>query len=361
MNDNQKKWLITGGVFVLALVLTVFAGLGIHKMTGRSSDETETAEAASNTEAQETEPVTEETPSADTEAADTEAADTEAPTETETQAADESTPAQTETEAAETETAAPVQPAVNIRQLGAEEIADIRANFTDTAQGFYISGDRDEQNRAMSCVSRDAHLNGAIGNVLIFGPAAEPPAVYFTFIMTTEYAPNTENLLNTLANYNVKALFLMDKPYAEHNTAIVQRMIAEGHEIGSMGSSLPDGGIVTLGLEGMNDDLFAFHNYMLDTFGYTMRKFYFSYDSYTEQAVALAARMGYQVTFYSANYVDYDHNKAIDVNNLLVSLDYQMHPGCIYSLHTTNSASIEVIPYIIQRAMEKGYMIGQLP
>ena len=75
----------------------------------------------------------------------------------------------------------------------------------------------------------------------------------------------------------------------------------------------------------------------------------------------LAARMGYQVTFYSANYVDYDHNKAIDVNNLLVSLDYQMHPGCIYSLHTTNSASIEVIPYIIQRAMEKGYMIGQLP
>ena len=354
MNDLQKKWLITGGVFLAAVALTVLAALGISRMTGTKRSEEPETEVAGSTEPSETE-----APETDTtEAEQTEPSSTEPVTEPST----EETSSEEETESTEPETEPP-QPVREIHRLSAEEIAEIRANYSDTEQGFYISGssDRDDQNRANSCVTRDNLLNSSIGNVVIFGPETEQPTVYFSFILTNEFAPNTEDLLNILSNLNVKALFLTDKPYVEHNLGLVQRMIAEGHEIGSIGSSLPDGGLVKLGLEAMTEDIYNFHTFMQETCGYNMRKFYFSYDVYTEQAVAAVVKMGYQVVFYSANYVDYDHYKNIDVNNLLVSLEYQLHPGCIYSLHTTNRASIEVMPQIVPYLWEKGYTIGKLP
>ncbi len=389
MNDLKKKWLITGGVFVFAAALTVLAGIGISKMTGTKKSEVPETEAAaavtdpaepdenaSRTESRQAE--TDQAPQGSEAPAESgseapqgsEASESgpETPQSSETPAESGSEPSSEDTpgndqQSSDTppETEPPV-PAVAVHALSAEEIADIRANYSDAEQGFYTGeSDRDEQNRAKSCVTRDQLLNSSIGNVLIFGPETEQPTVYLTFILTNEFAPNTEDLLNILANLNVKALFLTDRPYVEHNLGLVQRMIQEGHEIGSIGNSLPDGGLVKLGLEAMCEDIYAFHTFMQETCSYNMRKFYFSYDVYTEQAVAAVVKMGYQVVFYSANYVDYDHYRDIDVNNLLMSLQYQTHPGCIYSLHTTNRASVEVIQNIVPWLWERGYTVGRLP
>ena len=388
MNELKKKWLITGGVFLAAAALTVLSGIGISKMTGTKKTEVPETEIAGESVPSDTEAAASESAAAaetekesetasgqenvtQSEAPSSEAAqnsETEPssaiPSESETQSEAETSPSETASDAepsSEPETE-PQQPAVAVHALSAEEIADIRANYSDAEQGFYTGqSDRDEQNRANSCVTRNQLLNSSIGNVLIFGPETEQPTVYFTFILTNEFAPNTENLLNILANLNVKALFLTDRPYVEHNLGLVQRMISEGHEIGSIGNSLPDGGLVKLGLEALTADIYAFHTYMQETCNYNMRKFYFSYDIYTEQAVAAVVRMGYQVIFYSANYVDYDHYKNIDVNNFLVSLQYQTHPGCIYSLHTTNQASVDVIQHVVPWLWSQGYTVGKLP
>ena len=386
MNNLQNKWLITGGIVALTVLLTVFAGLGISKMTGTKTpekDKTEEAVTEIANASEETDSTKEnEAPEETKENAESDSKSSEEPSFEEAEktsaeetpvssAADESTPDETapqeSTEESSTETAAPestapAEPASEIRLLSAEEIAEIRANYGDAVQGFYIGGSpRDENNRPTSCVSRNDELNAKFGNVVFFGPDTAQPTAYFTFILTNEFAPNTENLLNSLASLGVKATFFMDKPYAERNQGIVQRIINDGHEIGSMGSSLPEGGLVMLGLDRLIEDVYGFHTYMRDTFGYTMKKFYFSYDSYSDQTMAAVIRMGYKVCFYSANYVDYDHFAAIDVNNLLTSLEYQLHPGCIYSLRTANSASIEVVPHIVNYLYSNGYQIGVLP
>ena len=369
MNTNQKKWLITAGVFAAAVIMSVLIGLLINRMTGSklpdesgepeiaASDQTETDEAVPSDETPSDESPADETPAeSDAEPAETESAEE---TASASEGAEET---EASTEPAPEETAAPAVQPVNIHQLSAEEIAEIRANFRDTEQYFYAGGERDPAtNRAGSCITRNQILNDAIGNVTVFGPDSEQPTIYFTFILTTEYAPNTTDLLDTLAAHGIKAVFFTDSPYAQKYPEIIQRIIAEGHELGSMGASLPDGGIAKLSLEEMTADIQSFHNYIHDTYGYDMRKFYFSYDFYTDQAVAAVVRMGYNVVFYSANYEDYDHNKSIDLNNFLTSLSYQLHPGCIYSLHVTNHASVDVIPMIMSFAQQHGYVAGQLP
>ena len=314
MSETMKKWLITAGCALGAIVLTALIGVLIVKMTGGEG----------SVKPSESEAVVDSTDENEGESKTPEATTEETPSETEA-TTEESTTEEPSSETEPPETEPPVVVA-DIHQLSAEEIADIRANYKDTEQYFYAGGsDRDEQNRAQSCVTRNDWLNNAIGNVIVFGPDTNPPSVYFSFILTTEYAPNTEDILNVLAALGIRGLFLTDKPYAEHNPAIIQRILNEGHEIGSMGATLPEGGIAKLGLEELTANLYDFHCYMRDTYGYVMGKFYFSYDLYSEQAVATAVRMGYHVIFYSANYEDYDHNKAIDLTNFMNSLAYQLH------------------------------------
>ena len=144
------------------------------------------------------------------------------------------------TESAAAETPAPA-PETEIRVLSADEFADIRQNYNDSVHSHYVGTDRVEGNRPSTSVVK-SEIYAGIPNVRCFGPDTETPTVYLTYNCTTEYAPNTELVLNYLAEQNAHAIFFIDRSYADKNQDLIRRMIAEGHEIASLGGSLPDGG-----------------------------------------------------------------------------------------------------------------------
>ena len=343
MKNNPRSWALTGVLFAVACAFTIFSGISIADMV--KPDEPTIASESEN--------------ESDTEAPSYEEPETLAPAsseEPETETAEtESVPEETTTEEAPPETAAPQENA-SYRTLTEEELQNIAASYDGTLKNFYSSRDTDETNRPICCNNLYQDLISKFSAVSVYNNADSATAA-LCFILTIEYDDNTSNLLNVLANYGVKATFFVDQNYCEHNPGVISRIINEGHELASLGATFPSNGLASLPLANQMNDIAAFHEYIQNAYGYSMSKLYYGYDVYSDQAVALANAMGYRVCFYSINYVDYDHNAAIDANAFLQDMQTRLHYGAIYSFHTTNIASVNIMAGLIEHIQAQGYTI----
>ena len=159
----------------------------------------------------------------------------------------------------------------------------------------------------------------------------------------------------------MKATFYIIHSYGEKNRALVQRMLNEGHDVGSHTYSCPNGGIANWTLEAQMEDALKMQTYMQETFGHSMTKFNFNSGYWSEQAIIMMSRMGYQVDFCSCNYSDYDPNASFDAPQLIADLEACLHPGCIYCFHTTNVITPTILEPLIQYCVAQGYRIVQVP
>ena len=96
----------------------------------------------------------------------------------------------------------------------------------------------------------------------------------------------TEKILDTLKEKNVKAIFFLTGDYAKKETALVQRMIDEGHILGNHGmthASLPE-----LSDSEAEEEIMSLHKYVLDNYGYEMQYFRCPCGEYSEKALETA-------------------------------------------------------------------------
>lgn len=335
MRNNKSAWILASIIFVVAAGFTVFCGISIANMTKTREKTPETTAAP------------EETPAV---------ADTESPVETLPPAETESEPAAEETTEAPTETIETPSASGSIRALSADELNSIRATYDGTVTTYYTSNDRDGANRPNYNAALEQTLKAKFPNVHLFNDAVQS-SISLCFILTIEYDSNTSAAISILDQSGIKGTFFMDYNYASSHPDIVQILINNGHEIGSLGYAFPDGGLAHLSLEDQQQDILNFHNYMHDTYGYEMKKFYPGYEQYSEQSLALLTSMGYSPVFYTVNYVDYSHDEAIDPNTFLTAMINQLHDHAVYSFHTTNAASVQVLPGLISQAFNSGYQI----
>lgn len=276
--------------------------------------------------------------------------------------AQESTAAPTQPEPS---TAQPTQPRpkAEIRSLSAEELNAIRAKYSSKVNGFGTGfGHKwvDADNRPTMVNNLLATFEGTDAKLLGYCSDANTKCVAFSFQCGTEYG-HTGAVLDILKKYDVKATFYIIHSYGEKNRSLVQRMIAEGHDVGSHTYSCPNGGIANWTLEAQMEDALKMQQYVQDTFGYTMSKFNFNSGYWSEQAIIMMSRMGYQVDFCSCNYSDYDPNATFDTPQLIADLEQCLHPGCIYCFHTTNVITPTILEPLIQYCLAQGYRIVQVP
>ena len=266
-------------------------------------------------------------------------------------------PAQTE---APTE---PVRPKAEIHALSAGQLADIRAKYDGTVNGFG-TGFRhnwvDANNRPTMVNNLLARFAGTDAKLLGYCSDVNTKAVAFSFQCGTEYG-HTGAVLDILKKYNVKATFYIIHSYGEKNRTLVQRMLNEGHDVGSHTYSCPNGGIANWTLEAQMEDALKMQTYMQETFGHSMTKFNFNSGYWSEQAIIMMSRMGYQVDFCSCNYSDYDPNASFDAPQLIADLEACLHPGCIYCFHTTNVITPTILEPLIKYCIAQGYRIVQVP
>lgn len=163
----------------------------------------------------------------------------------------------------------------------------------------------------------------------------------------------TGKILDTLKEKGVKATFFVVKDYAERQPELVQRMIDEGHTVGSHSwhhYSMPE-----LSVEEATEEIMNLHDYMLENFGICMNKFRPPKGEYSELSLAITGDLGYETVLWSFAYADWDPDKQPEQAASLQKLIDRAHPGAIYLLHSVSETNAEILGDFIDEMIAQGY------
>ena len=165
----------------------------------------------------------------------------------------------------------------------------------------------------------------------------------------------TAKILDTLREKNVQAIFFLTGPYAKTESALVKRMINEGHILGNHGmthASLP-----TLCDEDAKKEIMSLHDYVMNNYGYQMQYFRCPCGEYSEQVLETLKNCGYKTLFWSSAYVDWDTNRQPVPAEGLKKLTDAAHGGEILLLHSVSATNAEILGQMIDNFRAKGFKV----
>ncbi len=163
----------------------------------------------------------------------------------------------------------------------------------------------------------------------------------------------TAQILDTLKEKNVTAVFFLTGDYAKKESDLVRRMIAEGHMIGNHGmthASLP-----LLNATEARKELMSLHEYVMQNYDYEMQYFRCPCGEYSEQALQIAQSLGYKTIFWSGAHVDWLTDKQPDPAQSLEKLVNAAHGGEILLLHSVSATNAQILGELIDRLRAEGY------
>jgi peptidoglycan-N-acetylmuramic acid deacetylase len=176
--------------------------------------------------------------------------------------------------------------------------------------------------------------------------------IYLTFDEGYENGYTAE-ILDVLAEKNVKAVFFLTYPYAEAEHELVSRMVAEGHTLGHHSSAHKN--FTTIPLTEAADDIMKLHRYVKAQYGYEMFLFRPPEGCYSEQTLALAQSLGYKTVLWSFAYKDWEvENQPITIE-AMDNIVTKAHPGEIMLLHAVSKTNAEILGDVIDRLREDGF------
>ena len=165
----------------------------------------------------------------------------------------------------------------------------------------------------------------------------------------------TSKILDTLKEKNVQAIFFLTGDYAKKETALVKRMIDEGHVLGNHGmthASLP-----TLSQKGAEEEIMSLHNFVMNNYGYQMQYFRCPCGEYSEQALETVQKCGYKTVFWSFAYVDWKTDNQPEPSASLQKIVKSAHGGEIILLHSVSSTNAEILGDVIDGLREQGFTV----
>lgn len=230
------------------------------------------------------------------------------------------------------------------------DFAEIGALSGETL-GWGPGGPVDSENRSQGAIAYQEKYGKY--DAYFIAPSSEK--IYLTFDEGYENG-YTADILDTLKEKGVHAVFFVTLPYAKEQPELVQRMIEEGHTVGNHSNkhiTYP-----SLSLEEAKEDLMSLHQYMLDTYQYKMTVFRFPEGNFSEQTLAMVQSCGYKSLFWSFAYKDWYVDQQPDPSDALSSMLNKAHPGAIYLLHAVSSTNAQVLGDFIDGMREKGYVFS---
>lgn len=221
----------------------------------------------------------------------------------------------------------------------------------------FSTKNRDELNRPDGIYYYD-NIYGENGGITHIN--TEDKLVYLT--MDEGYENGcTPQILDTLKEKNVKAVFFITKQFFDEQPDLIQRMIDEGHIVGNHTCAHPAGGMPQLGAQAEYEDIKWLNDAVYEKYGYQMRLFRYPEGVSSKQSIALLNMMGYKSIFWSFAYRDFDTNNQMDKGEALQQCLDQVHPGAIYLLHAVSTTNTAILGDWIDGCREKGYEFGVFP
>ena len=268
--------------------------------------------------------------------------------------AEESTPPTEEssTPPAEESTPPEEQPAAEKTIITGEgiDVAALTALDNTRYTAGYAPQFRDDLNRPQETVKLQ-EMFGSEKSEFLHG---EDNTIHLVF--TAGYTnESTNQILNVLKEKGVKATFFLTGYCMEDSPSIVQRIIDEGHTLGSHSYSHPTLGMQSYTVEQIIDDSMRAQIIVRDKYGYEMQYYSFPSGEFSQRALETIKAMGYHVIFDSFAYRDYDPADEITPDEALAALYAEMHVGEICQMHASSATSAAVLANFIDGARQIGF------
>ncbi len=181
--------------------------------------------------------------------------------------------------------------------------------------------------------------------------------VYLTFDEGYENG-YTSQILDTLKDKNVKAVFFVTGPYLAKEKDLVKRMVDEGHEVGNHTVNHPS--MPSLSDEKVEYEILELDRKFYEEYGKSMKYLRPPMGEFSERTLSITKSLGYTNVFWSFAYKDWktDNQKGKDYayNSVIDAL----HPGEVMLLHAVSKDNAEALGDIIDTAREMGYEFGEL-
>lgn len=228
-----------------------------------------------------------------------------------------------------------------------EKLAGLSTESKDWGPG----GPKDEKNRSQGSLL----YNKTYGQYDAIFLKEDSEEVYLTFDEGYEFGLSGQ-ILDTLKEKGVKAIFFITGDFAKAEPELVQRMIDEGHVVGNHSWKHPN--YSGLSVEEAEQDLMKLHDYVKENFNYTMRYFRFPAGNFSERALAEVQQLGYKSLFWSFAYKDWLTDDQPDEAESLQKIVDSACPGMIYLLHAVSKNNANVLADVIDGVAAKGFTWG---
>lgn len=228
---------------------------------------------------------------------------------------------------------------------------DYLYDYSDEKIAYGMGVDTDSANRPLGAVSAQAQYGDK--GALFIGEESEK-RLWLTFDEGYENG-FTPQILDTLRDKDVKAVFFVTYDYCVKNPELIRRMIDEGHTIGNHTWSHPS--LAECSPDELYSEISLLHDYVSDNFGYEMYVMRPPMGEFSERVLACAQKLGYTTVLWSFAYPDWDVNAQPEKSAAYEKITSKTHNGAVYLLHAVSETNTEILGDVIDYWKENGYAI----
>lgn len=163
----------------------------------------------------------------------------------------------------------------------------------------------------------------------------------------------TPQILDTLKEKKVKAIFFVTYDFASQNPDLIKRMIAEGHIVGN--HSYRHYSMDEVSDDVAKEEVTYLHKYIKDKFNYTMSYFRFPKGEFSERSLQIVKDLNYKSVFWSFAYDDWDPDNQTEENQAFTHICESTHPGAILLLHAVSKTNADILGKVIDDVQKQGY------
>lgn len=166
----------------------------------------------------------------------------------------------------------------------------------------------------------------------------------------------TENILDTLKEKNVKAIFFVTGDYFKDNTHIVRRMLEEGHFVGN--HSMNHYSMPELSFEKCESEILELDRLFFDKFGQHMSFFRPPKGEYNTKVLEVVNSLNYKCIMWSFAYKDWIVDEQKGKAYAFDTITNNFHDGAILLLHAVSKDNADALAEVIDKGRMLGYEFG---
>lgn len=192
---------------------------------------------------------------------------------------------------------------------------------------------------------------------------SDPSVEQKVAMLTFDDGPSayTPEVLERLAEADVKAVFFITGYGAERYPDLVKRIHEEGHVLGIHTMTHPD--MSTLSREEQVEEIQPLIDLITEVTGEAPKYFRPPFGSYNDELLATLDDLGLEAINWSNGSLDWDGvvDGYKDPNLVVADVMEQLHPGSVILAHDTMKHTAEAVPMIIEALRGEGYEFVVLP